>query len=193
MGVRMRSGEGWRKAQRGMIYLALLLAIAALGGLSAVGLRVAQTLQTRQAEAELLAIGDEFRAALKSYAEATPNGLPPAPETLAELLRDPRYPGVKRHLRRIYHDPFTGRPDWGIVRGVDRRIIGIHSLDGGETFKRDGFSAELSALTGKTRHSEWVFGPLQPSIPVPEGGAGASGVPFAGLGKSGLPDSGNKL
>jgi type II secretory pathway pseudopilin PulG len=145
------------KPQRGMIYLALLLAVALIGGVSAVGLKVAQTIQTRQAEAELLAIGLEFRYALQSYAEATPNGVPPAPESLAELLRDPRYPGVRRHLRRIYHDPLTGKADWGIIRGPDRRIAGIHSLSKGAAIKRDGFPGELAALVGKDSHDQWVF------------------------------------
>lgn len=155
-------------AQRGLIYVALLLALAAVGGLSAIGLKVAQSIQARQAEAELLAIGLEFRNALQSYAEATPNGLPPSPETLDELLRDRRYPGIKRHLRRLYHDPMTGKAEWGVVRGVDRRIVGIHSLSAGKVFKRSGFMPGMETLTEKEVYSDWIFGivlPQQDSIP----------------------------
>ena len=141
-----------------MIYLALLLGIALMGGLSAIGLNVAHTAAQRSAEAELLAIGLEFRHALQSYAEATPNGLPNTPESLAELLRDPRSPGVQRHMRRLYRDPFTGKAEWGIVRGPDQRIIGIHSLSTTTTFKRENFPAELTSLSGGLRHSDWVFG-----------------------------------
>ncbi len=140
-----------------MIYVALLLAVALIGGLSAVGLSVAKTIQQRNAEAELLAIGLEFRNALQSYADATPNGLPNTPASLAELLRDPRSPGVKRHLRRLYHDPFTGKAEWGIVRGPDQRIFGIHSLSNTPTFKRENFPVELAALSGSLRHADWVF------------------------------------
>jgi type II secretory pathway pseudopilin PulG len=146
-----------RQRQTGMIYVALLLAVALMGGLSAVGLKVAQTLQQRSAEAELLAIGLEFRNALQSYAEATPNGLPNTPAALAELLRDPRSPGVIRHLRRLYHDPFTGKAEWGIVCGPDQRIFGIHSLSNTPTFKRENFPVELAALSGSLRHVDWVF------------------------------------
>lgn len=146
-----------RPRQIGMIYVALLLAIALLGGLSAIGLKVAQTLQQRSAEAELLAIGLEFRNALQSYAEATPNGLPNSPAALSELLRDPRSPGVKRHLRRLYHDPFTGKAEWGIVRGPDQRIFGIHSLSNSPTLKRENFPSELASLSGSLRHADWVF------------------------------------
>lgn len=141
-----------------MIYLALLLGVALIGGLSAIGLNVAHTAAQRSAEAELLAIGLEFRHALQSYAEATPNGLPNTPESLAELLRDPRNPGVQRHLRRLYHDPFTGKAEWGIVRGPDQRIIGIHSLSNTMTFKRENFPVELASLSGGLRHCDWVFG-----------------------------------
>ena len=71
-----------------MIYLALLLIIASIGGVSAVGLRIAKTTQQRASEAELLVIGLAFRRAMSSYADATPNGMPNT-ETLSELLRDP--------------------------------------------------------------------------------------------------------
>lgn len=145
------------KRQSGMIYVALLLVIVLIGGLSAVGLTVAQTLQQRSAEAELLAIGLEFRNALQSYAESTPNGLPNTPAALSELLRDPRSPGVKRHLRRLYHDPFTGKAEWGIVRGADQRIFGIHSLSNTPTFKRENFPSELASLSGSQRHADWIF------------------------------------
>lgn len=145
------------RRQGGMIYLALLLALALIGGISAVGLKVAQTIQIRNAEAELLAIGREFRNALQSYAEATPNGFPSTPDSLSELTRDPRYPGVRRHLRRVYHDPFTGKPDWGIIRGPDKRISGIHSLSHSEALKRENFPPGLEGFSGTKRHSDWIF------------------------------------
>ena len=154
-----------------MIYLALLLGVALIGGLSAVSLKVAQTIQLRGAEAELLAIGVEFRSALQSYADATPNGLPNTPNSLSELLRDARSPGIQRHLRRIYHDPLTGKPEWGIVRGPDRRIVGIHSLSQGKALKRENFSAELAYLSGTREHKDWVFSITSPLMPDIESSA----------------------
>jgi len=151
--------------QGGMIYLALLLGVALIGGLSAVGLKVAQTIQLRSAEAELVAIGVEFRNALQSYADATPNGLPNTPENLSELLRDARSPGIQRHLRRIYHDPLTGKPEWGIVRGLDQRIAGIHSLSKSETLKRENFPAELAYLSGTKEHKDWIFSVTAQAVP----------------------------
>lgn len=157
--------------QGGMIYLALLLGVALIGGLSAVSLKVAQTLQLRSAEAELVAIGVEFRNALQSYADATPNGLPNTPENLSELLRDARSPGIQRHLRRIYHDPLTGKPEWGIIRGPDQRIVGIHSLSQGETLKRENFPAELAYLSGAKAYKDWIFSITSPLIPVTQSDA----------------------
>ena len=153
-------------SQRGMIYLALLLAIALIGGLSAVGLKVAQTAKLRSAEAELLAIGIEFRNALQSYAEVTPDGLPNTPAALSELLRDPRSPGIKRHLRKLYVDPLTGKSEWGIIRNPEQRIVGIHSLSNGMPLKQENFPAELPSLSAGTHYSDWVF--AWTSLPVPE-------------------------
>jgi type II secretory pathway pseudopilin PulG len=151
--------------QGGMIYLALLLGVALIGGLSAVGLKVAQTIQLRSAEAELVAIGVEFRNALQSYADATPNGMPNTPENLSELLRDARSPGIQRHLRRIYHDPLTGKAEWGTVRGPDQRIVGIHSLSQGEALKRENFPAELAYLSGAKEHKDWIFSVTAQAVP----------------------------
>lgn len=153
--------------QRGMIYLALLLGIALIGGTSAVGLRMAHTAQIRSAETELLAIGMEFRRALQSYAEATPLGFPVNPASLEELLRDARNPGIQRHLRRIYPDPLTGKSTWGLLRGPDQRIVAIHSLSPTSTFKQQNFPVELEALAGVQRHSDWIFTPVTLPSPSP--------------------------
>ena len=157
--------------QGGLIYLALLLGVAAIGGLSAVSLKVAQTIQLRSAEAELVAIGVEFRSALQSYADVTPNGLPNTPENLAELLRDARFPGIQRHLRRIYHDPLTGKAEWGIVRGPDQRIVGIHSLSQGEPLKRENFPPELAYLSGAKAYKDWLFSITSPLLPATQSAA----------------------
>ncbi|WP_126446451.1 type II secretion system protein [Sulfuricystis multivorans] len=161
----MRSGNG----QAGFTYVGLLIAVALIALTGMTVLEVGTQLQRRAQEAELLAIGQEFRAALKSYAEATPLGQPDAPQELAELLRDPRHPGTKRHLRRIYPDPLTGNKTWGVVRAPDGRVLGIHSLDTTPTLRRSGFPVGLEAFAQAHRHDEWVFA-LQP-VPI---GAAAS-------------------
>lgn len=158
------------RRQSGFTYVGLLIAVALIALAAVTVLESGAQWQLRGQEAELLAIGQEFRAALKSYAEATPLGQPDAPQELTELLRDPRQPGIKRHLRRIYPDPLTGQRAWGLVRRPDGRIVGIHSLSRSPTLRRSGFPAGLEAFAAAQRHDEWIFA-LQA---LPFGGATAA-------------------
>lgn len=102
--------------QRGFTYLSVVILVAIIGLVGAATLRLGVTMQRAAAEEELLRIGAEFSDALQSYAAATPAGQPTFPPSLNELLKDPRFPQVRRHLRRIYVDPMTGKPEWGLVR-----------------------------------------------------------------------------
>lgn len=106
----MQSGK-----RRGFTYLSLIILVAIIGLVSAASIKLGAVLQRSAAERELLAIGAEYADALESYAKATPPGQSPLPPSFKELLRDPRFPGVRRHLRRIYVDPMTGSSEWGIV------------------------------------------------------------------------------
>lgn len=153
------------RPQSGFTYVGLLIAVAVIAAGSTV-LGAGANLQLRDNEAELLAIGREFRHALQAYADATPVGQPTAPKELAELLRDPRYLGARRHLRRIYPDPLTGRNDWGIERSPDGRISGIHSLSPTPTLRRTGFPTGMEGFEKAERHDEWVFA-LAP-VPTPK-------------------------
>ena len=149
--------------QRGFTYIGLLIVVAIVAAGATASLGAGAALQQREVEAELFAIGLEFRNALQGYADATPVGQPTAPKELDELLRDPRAPGVRRHLRRLYPDPLTGKAEWGIVREADGRIAGIHSLSQTATIRQAGFPPGLEHFAKATRHDEWVFAPI-PSV-----------------------------
>lgn len=110
MASRMRNGK-----QHGFTYLSLIILVAILGLVSAASIKLGALLQRSAAERELLAIGAEYADALESYAKATPPGQSPLPPSFKELLRDSRFPNVRRHLRRVYVDPLTGKAEWGIV------------------------------------------------------------------------------
>lgn len=162
----MRSGR-----HAGFTYIGLLIAVAILAATSVAALGAGAALQQRETEAELLAIGLEFRQALQGYADATPPGRPAAPLDLAELLRDPRHPGMQRHLRRIYPDPLTGKAEWGLVRSPDGRIAGIHSLSGAAPLRRAGFPPGCEQFAQAERYRDWVFAPL-PRFRLPPGTGG---------------------
>src|SRR5262245_46206627 len=103
----MRNGRR-RPCAGGFTYIGLLIAIAVMGiGLAAIG-PVSRTLQLRELESELLFAGDQIRRAIGEYYESSPAGLKQYPKKLEDLLRDNRYPGVRRYLRRLYFDPMTG-------------------------------------------------------------------------------------
>jgi type II secretory pathway pseudopilin PulG len=142
----------------GFTYLGLLILIAVLGITSTVSLQVGSILQRRAAEEELLQIGTEFRNALISYANATPVGQKRAPANLQELLKDPRYPNPRRHLRKLYPDPLTGKPEWGIVEAPNGSgIVGVYSLSNARAIKIGGFDTPFQTFSGKTSYRDWIF------------------------------------
>lgn len=141
----------------GFAYLWTLMLIAMLGaGLAAAGASYHFAMQ-RERERELLFIGREFREAIRSYYQSS--GMVSQKEyplRLEDLLKDPRQPGVKRHLRRIYRDPMTGKAEWGLVY-VAGRIVGIHSLSTKEPIKQDGFERDEQSFRNKMEYREWRF------------------------------------
>lgn len=146
------------KASSGFTYLGLLILVAIIAIASVATLHLGATVQRRVAEEELLEIGAEFRTALISYANATPVGQRRAPQTLQDLLKDPRYPSIRRHLRKLYADPLTGKEEWGILEAIDGSgIVGVHSLSDAQPIKIDNFEAPFREFAGKTSYREWKF------------------------------------
>lgn len=114
-------------SERGFTYMALLMLLALFALASSLTLQVAEQSAHRASEEELLAVGKAFRLAFTSYYMQSPVGTRHYPATLDELVKDPRYPGIKRHLRRIYADPLTGKADWGLINAPEGGIMGIYS------------------------------------------------------------------
>lgn len=158
----------------GFTYIGVMILIAILAVTSAAVLSVGSSMQRRVNEEELLFIGGEFATAFRSYFEATPVGQRNYPAKLDELLRDPRYPGIRRHLRKIYVDPMTGTAEWGLV-AAPGGIIGVHSLSQQAPIKIGQFDPAFAALTGKTSYAQWAFGFLPPGV-VPAGNVTLAGT-----------------
>jgi type II secretory pathway pseudopilin PulG len=136
----------------GFTYVGLLVLIALIGVALAGAAEVWHGAQQREKERELLFVGDQFRRALASY-QANGGSYP---ARLEDLLKDPRVPGVRRHLRRIYRDPITGSNEWGLVK-VGNAITGVHSLSTQEPLKKAQFRLVDQDFEGKTKYSDWVF------------------------------------
>lgn len=157
MAVPMNHINGYSIRQSGFSYIWVLFIVALMGLCLSVAVEIDSTYILRDKEKELLAIGHQFRNAIKGYHESKPpSGKSNYPETLDELLKDDRFPGVKRHLRKLFFDPITGKSEWGVVR-LGGRIVGIYSLSDKVPIKQDGFAPEDSNFRGKQKYSEWVF------------------------------------
>ncbi|MBV6319921.1 type II secretion system protein [Duganella violaceipulchra] len=152
MGARRRSRSG------GFTYLSLIILLAIIGLVTASALKLGSVIQRSRAEQELLDIGAAFSDALKSYADATPAGLPPQPPSLKELLKDPRFPGTRRHLRQLFVDPMTGKAEWGIVYLGDKvGVLAVYSLSTAKPVKIGNFPARYSGFESKNHISDWKF------------------------------------
>ncbi len=167
------------RRQAGFTYLGLIILVFIVGLVGAATLKVGALLQRAQLETELLETGAQFSAALKSYADATPRGQPTQPLTLQELLRDTRFPTPRRHLRKIFVDPITGRPEWGIVSAAQGgRILGVYSLSQAKPLKLAGFDERFPNFENREHHADWKFMALgQGAAPPPRRVPGASAEP----------------
>ena len=146
------------KRQQGFTYLSLVILLAIMGLVGAAALKVDALLARAAAEQELLEAGAAFSAALDSYAAATPQGQPPQPPTLQDLLKDTRFPNVRRHLRKIFVDPISGKAEWGITYLGDKvGVIGIYSLSQAQPLKLANFDARFQNFENKTHYAEWKF------------------------------------
>jgi type II secretory pathway pseudopilin PulG len=141
-----------RARQPGFSLLAILFVVAAMGIALSTAFEMRSTGLKREREAELIFVGREFREAIARYHHSGGQ----YPESLEALLQDPRSTTLKRHLRRIYPDPVTSRPDWGLVT-LNERIVGVFSLSDRAPLKTDGFEPTEAAFKERDKYSDWWF------------------------------------
>jgi len=151
---------------RGFTLLGVVLLVAILAVGAAATLSAGIALQRRAAEQELLFVGGEYQRAIRSYYE-TAVSTPRYPLKLEDLLRDPRFPGVRRHLRRLYADPVSGNADWGLIQAPGGGIMGVYSQAKGTPIKVDLFDAQFIGFEGKTSYGEWRFAYAPPGFSIP--------------------------
>jgi len=144
------------KDRSGFTYLAALFAIIVIGIASSVVGKVWSTEATREKEAELVFRAQEIRKAVGRYYHESP-GAKRYPASLEDLIKDARYLATKRHLRKLYTDPFTGKPDWETIKAPDNGIMGVKSRSEREPIKKKNFPDELVAFEGKSKYTEWEF------------------------------------
>jgi type II secretory pathway pseudopilin PulG len=151
-----RPSDGAQR-QRGFSYLAVLFLVAlTAAGLATLG-QAWRTAAQRERERELAFRGGEIARAIASYQRAGAVEPAPYPASLRDLLEDVRGPRVRRHLRRLYVDPFTGQADWVLVPDPvnPSRFRAVHS-------RADTALLRRTAPDGQaiSKASDWVFDPL---------------------------------
>lgn len=121
-----------RASSRGFTYLWVLFAVALLG----ISLVTASTLwvstANRQKRVQLEWAGAQFKEAIGSYYESGPGGNKSYPRTFDDLLEDRRFGLPRRHLRRIYFNPFSAMRDWEPVQCGFEGICGFKTNSSGE-------------------------------------------------------------
>jgi type II secretory pathway pseudopilin PulG len=171
-GELMRRPTRLAAPSRGFTYVGLIVLVAIIGLVAASTLKMGALLQRRAVEQDLLDIGAAFTEALNSYADSSGPEQARSPTSLEQLLRDPRFPFPKRHLRQLYADPVTGVAAWGIVRGIDQRsIIAVYSLSNAKPIKLGNFAPGSEQFENKAHLSDWKFtasgGRVIPAAPLP--------------------------
>jgi type II secretory pathway pseudopilin PulG len=142
--------------QRGFTDLTALFAVAILAGGLALAGTVWEQAAAREREAELLFIGDQYRRAIGLYYNSTPGAVKRYPQSLEDLLKDPRQPATQRYLRRLYTDPLGGK-EWGVVKGSDGGVAGVYSLSEAKPIKVAGFKVRDAAFEGAQKYADWKF------------------------------------
>ncbi|MBA4367832.1 MAG: hypothetical protein C0403_09365 [Desulfobacterium sp.] len=141
----------------GFTYMTVLVLVI-VTGIALIGVsRYWRTVIQRDLETELLFRGNQIRKGIESYYNAGTDDYNRYPSGLADLLKDPRFPGIKRHLRKLYADPFSKDGKWGMVFGRNGRLIGVYSTSNGKPMKTGNFSLENETFQNKEKYSDWKF------------------------------------
>ncbi len=161
----------------GFTFVSVLFAVTVMGIALLAASRVWTSMAAGEKEAELLFRGDQIRRAIGRYYEASP-GAKSYPPELQSLIKDPRFPAARRHLRRIYDDPFTGKPDWELIKAPGGGIMGVRSASALEPRKKRNFPLVYSEFEDRTSYGDWLFvytpGKNQPPALPPQANVNAA-------------------
>ena len=164
MGLILRSGSlGHRKlaqpksSQAGFILMGLLVLIFVAGLVLAEAGAKWSDAQKREREQELLKVGDTIRKAIGHYYNQTPGVVKQYPPNLDALLKDERFPVPTRYLRKIYMDPTTQKPGWGILEAPSGGVLGVYSLSANKPYKIIKFIPLYKHFENQKSYGECFF------------------------------------
>lgn len=160
--ARAMRGRPRAARQRGLVLLALLIALMLMSIALAGALDVWSLQRHREDERQLLFAGDQYRKAIVRYYRLARV----YPQTVDDLLDDNRFVKPAHHLRRAYPDPITGQNDWAFL-WRDDRFFGVYSNSDQATVKRAGFPTRYMDFEGEETYRKWKFLYLAPGLSLP--------------------------
>jgi type II secretory pathway pseudopilin PulG len=143
--------------QGGFSYLIVIFLVAVVAVVATHVQEITAMKEKRRKEAELLVTGEMYRAAIQDYYDGATGSAHTYPNSIADLLADPRTNKLVRHLRKEYPDPITGAAHWALVAAPQGGIMGVYSLSDHSPVKQDGFPLELAGLKGVKKYQDWKF------------------------------------
>ena len=146
--------------QHGAVLLMVLVSVTLLGLMAGIAGSSWQTIMQRSKEVDLIWKGNQIRRAIGSYYElSSGKGVPlkKFPESLDDLLLDPRSLEVTKHLRHLYPDPLTAE-EWEIINAPNNRgIMGVRSRSTRTPMKQADFLEENKSFIGQQTYQGWTF------------------------------------
>lgn len=89
-------------------------------------MRLYETALQREREAELGRVGNLYKSAIQDYYRSAPGEVKTYPQSLQDLLHDPRHLVTRRYLRHLYPDPVTLQ-EFRVLKAPQGGIWGIAS------------------------------------------------------------------
>lgn len=144
--------------QSGFTYLGALVLIVVAGILITGVSKYWSTIAKREREKELFFRGDQIRRAIASYYNNAPSGRSSYyPRRLKDLIKDPRFLGVRRHLRKLYKDPMSQKGEWGLILAKRGGIKGVFSKSKEQPLKVGEFPLGYEDFEKAKGYSDWKF------------------------------------
>lgn len=149
-----RAGSHRGTHQAGFTYIGILVAVVVIGLFLTEAGRIWSTHEQREREMQLLFAGDQYRMAIADYFASGHQ----YPLSLQRLLSDDRSPVAKRHLRRLYPDPMTGKSDWTLLYAPDGvGIMGVASASLRVPIKKKNFILLDVSFEDSDCYCNWRF------------------------------------
>jgi type II secretory pathway pseudopilin PulG len=173
--LKQLSNNNHNDRENAFSYISALIFVTVIGISLTAGSTYWSTIVKREKEKELLFRGDQIRRAIESYYQGAPGGGGTQyPNSLKDLLKDPRYLTTRRYLRKNYADPMTKDGQWGLITAPGGKIKGIFSKSKEKPLKVGNFQEDYKNFEKAVKYSDWKF-----VYPI-EKEAGASSIPASG-------------